>query len=665
MAQSIEMTTFVPEGKPNDGNRDKDYVDGPFKETSIAELFVHAALSCVGAILVAAVFSVLLGLGIVSLIPNSGMVSHYIPGSSEVINVSKFTCGEFTIAFQNLTGDLDLNASVYLLDNTSDLTLINTLNFTITQDGQNPIILAPSKWYYYLHYLNKLSVVTIDACLTKGTVPAEFYIIKGDANFSNWTESPKSSDSTVYHSTLYPCVKNDGNASTSTSGSGNWLDPPAEVQEDDLTLAEQIRYQVEKDDSYYLVFFSLIDKVTIEAQVHFMYYSYSSGSTDAVCSSRLSELVCHLKIPSGISNQSILFSTRSPNVLAYGSYTPVSWQCNQKGIPLLVLSVILPVMGKLFFVIPWCVYIFCSANKKCKNGVTISCLSLSVLVIVLAVWFSVVVVPLLEIEKNTDFHIADYKARATRLSTIDTNVCEGVHVSSSSPNINATVYLLDYQPELKGWSNFTLANTKLLSPNVHNVWNYYLHEGSTFTLQSACLFSSSSSAYFSIITENDYAAWINDGDQNGVVRTTAITSRTCDERGPLFNHTIATGENNQYLFVLYNNETSTTMSASLAMHFCRTEYTMDPSRNFASCHITADLQPSCLVTTPIKKINMRGLVVSTHNKPKKLSYVQTSAVSWKCRRRVGVWSAITAVTLVCVVAVYVSVHLCIWCVCKK
>ena len=184
----------------------------------------------------------------------------------------------------------------------------------------------------------------------------------------------------------------------------------------------------------------------------------------------------------------------------------------------------------------------------------------------------------------------------TRIVSRASSVCQGVKLSSTSPSVNSTLYLLRNAPKLLATNSFVLPNKVVaLARGYYEDWSFHLYPGSKYSL-AACLNFGDSVKFYIIKGTSNFNSWIKTPtDSRALLSSILNVNNLCDN----FNVTgsLSFTAEDDYYFVFYNFDSAgSSASVQVTFTFDRTEYLPESVGIVDKCTTTA--YSSCSLNIP-------------------------------------------------------------------
>ena len=241
----------------------------------------------------------------------------------------------------------------------------------------------------------------------------------------------------------------------------------------------------------------------------------------------------------------------------------------------------------------------------------------------------------------------------TRIISVSDSFCSGVSLTAKSI-YTTTLYSLTKTPPLNVRNNFTVvSNSKTVDRRGGYVyWGYYLHGGSTFSV-NMCLHSPGSVSLLYIKGHSNFNSWTNTA-QEKYVKSTFFISSTCPSTAPK-SYSVPSGYEDDWYIVVYNSRSSS-MRFDFTLKVDRTEYSIISTDIISQC--TASI--SCSIPT------FSGATYLVRIDPgSSPNYEHNVDISTDCVVNGGVIAAIVIVPVVFFTVIVVAIIVAVCCYVKR
>ena len=260
----------------------------------------------------------------------------------------------------------------------------------------------------------------------------------------------------------------------------------------------------------------------------------------------------------------------------------------------------------------------------------------------------------------------------TRLLTLIPSLCRAIQLTSLN-NAPATLYLLDSEPPLSGWSNISFAPSFVITKYIEYVdnygwydygdlvnseeinyvaWGFHLNKGSQIKIQ-ACLDNDDASVtnFLLLQDKSEYNNWLDGESFTEYSIPFCSESRLTDLE---LNHTVM--RSNEYYFVFYSPDIDDNEPRiNMTLWLNRTEYVV-PANNTQVTSCTADGNGHrCSLTVPLHG-SKYSLVQTSNKETKDVKFGDKVNLEWVCFSRSWVYVLIFSCPVIFFSCLFITMY---------
>ena len=188
--------------------------------------------------------------------------------------------------------------------------------------------------------------------------------------------------------------------------------------------------------------------------------------------------------------------------------------------------------------------------------------------------------------------------------------------NSPASQWNTSVYLLHQLPDLLTVYNFTLSENITLSPNEFYKWSFYLHTGSTYTINTCELDGGSNNAQICVIGgDRSFNDWTKTRSCNSPSNNVSV--KECNNSA-IHTYSKVIMEDDNYYFV-YSTHSGMEASLQVDMSFSSLDYSINTNNVLDQCTLSDENQ-TCSVDIPRSFRGVAVLTTSAQHGPTSVSY---------------------------------------------